>query len=331
MSFAQTDENKDIIKISDIELTRITNRARQDEIANLTRYENENALGSLALQGSPLAYPFDKYHFELIYAFSSKEASFLFSEQDSFDYDDSVLSSWNRPNPIVSELDTDKAIHKNFETYCETHSFLDENVPDICNGGTKEKDTANIRNSSFLYVKIPFDRNFTIYAIITPLIAIFYLLGAIFIFENSSDHISHRLTLTLGIFALIFTLPEIINSMKPQTTGPTIADSLLSIIIISTIGFTVSSVISSSSVIQQKFRRHYKWIDGIVFLLVSGIVIALLHNYDLNIILWLIPLILFGLGYGLLLKMSGIKIIRVLKSILITTRGNNRNVKRSPL
>jgi hypothetical protein len=98
--------------------------------------------------------------------------------------------------------------------------------------------------------------------------------------------------------------------MKPATSGPTIADSMLSIIIIATIAFTISSVISSSSIIRNWFPNRYTWIDGIVFLIVSGLVVAYFSNFPFDITIWLIPIIVFGLGYGLLLRILGVKITK---------------------
>ena len=116
-------------------------------------------------------------------------------------------------------------------------------------------------------------------------------------------------------FALIFTLPEIIDSMKPMTTSPTIADSMLGLIVISTITFTISSVIRSNSAIQKWFPK-YEWIDGIAFAVVSGFVILYFRQYLFdNTLWWLVPIIMFGLGYGLLLKLYGFKINKPLRGI----------------
>jgi hypothetical protein len=165
-------------------------------------------------------------------------------------------------------------------------------------------------------VRYNFNRTYSIATIIIPIVAIFYLLGAIFLFENSSENIGKRLTLTLGIFALLFTLPNIISSLKPQTSAPTIADSMLSIIIIASIAFTISSILSSTSILQKWFPKHYSLIDGIVFIIISGFVISYFSNYLFDSELWwLIPLIIFGLGYGLLLRALGVKINRPLLSI----------------
>ncbi|HEX6646594.1 MAG TPA: hypothetical protein VF047_05390, partial [Nitrososphaeraceae archaeon] len=177
----------------------------------------------------------------------------------------------------------------------------------LCSGSF-DSISEHLDTPSFFNVKVDFNRNFSILIITVPLFAIFFLLGAIFIFENSSDGITTRLTLTLGIFALIFTLPGVIDSMKPQASGPTIADSMLSIIIIATISFTISSIVSNSSIVKHWFPKRYSWADGIIFIIVSGFVVSYFIQYVSDAeIWWIIPLIIFGLGYGLLLKVLGVK------------------------
>jgi hypothetical protein len=106
--------------------------------------------------------------------------------------------------------------------------------------------------------------------------------------------------------------------MKPQSYGPTIADSMLSVVIIATISFTISSILSSSNIIHKWFPKRHNWIDGFVFIIVSGFVVYYFYNYLIDPeIWWLVPLLIFGLGYGLILRVLGIKINKPLKSILI--------------
>jgi F0F1-type ATP synthase assembly protein I len=89
---------------------------------------------------------------------------------------------------------------------------------------------------------------------------------------------------------------------------------MLSIIIIASIAFTISSILSSTSILQKWFPKHYSLIDGIVFIIISGFVISYFSNYLFDSELWwLIPLIIFGLG--LLLRALGVKINRPLLSI----------------
>jgi hypothetical protein len=270
--------------------------------------------GSLKLFGDTSLYPFDQYYANLIIAIPVENVVYTEGTElsDEFNggtvaFSDQILSSWISSSSDITKINISDSKIDRLDGLC-VDLFIgreDLNLSEFCDIDNKH---------SFLNVRIDFTRNYTIAVIVIPLIAIYFLLGAIFIFENSSDNISNRLTLTLGIFALIFTLPEVINSMKPPTSGPSIADSMLSIIIIGTIAFTVSSVISSSSTIRNWFPKHHTWIDGIVFLIVSGTVIAYFSNFPFDITIWLVPVILFGLGYGLLLRILGVKITKSLFS-----------------
>lgn len=256
--------------------------------------QNANSTGfdivSIPLSGNPLAFPFDHYYLNLI--LNVPYRNITFSHID--DHSNLLDSGFSYSSIIENNTSLD-----DFNPDCK---IIEINRTLLC--------TKDIKiGSSFIDIKYNFDRSYYIFIVIIPIIAIFYLLGGIFVFENALENIGNRLTLTLGIFALIFTLPEIITSMKPLTSAPTIADSMLSIIIIATIAFTVSSILSSSSTIQKWFPKHHTWIDGIVFVIVAGFVIAYFNNYIFdNEIWWLVPIIIFGLGYGLLLRVLGVRI-----------------------
>jgi hypothetical protein len=315
----------------------------KDEMYNLTTIlnENENAYGPISLQGDPSTYPFDEYSLDLIYIFPIKGLTFREDIQKFFSFDEAVNASW-KPS-MVSALDNTDQIFKNLDLYCKVSpyykikgfeavgaQFIDpihndhitEPIPACTTTGVigyDELEEAQKENALELFknqhtvlnIKLIFQRNHTIYPVVIPMLAIFFLLGAIFLFnfDDVGAMVSSRLTLTLGIFALIFTLPEIIGSMKPQTNIPTIADSMLSIIILTTIIFTISSIMSSSSIIRNWFPRRHSWIDGIVFVIASGFVILYFSKYLLDQELWwLIPTLLVGLGYGLLLRALGIRI-----------------------
>jgi hypothetical protein len=278
----------------------------ESECSNTQSIQNWNKTGSdrtsVLIQGDPSLFPFDRYHINLILGIPYKNIQFNLTSSQStlsgtgFDYSVQTILQKNTTSQI------DNLIRKNigFATY-PCHFEFPVLMP-LCNIPENNYTSTNIKVELF--------RDYSIAIVVIPLLAIFFLLGAIFIFDNSSDNISNRLTLTLGVFALIFTLPEVINSMKPATSGPTIADSMLSIIIIATIAFTISSVISSSSIIRNWFPNRYTWIDGIVFLIVSGLVVAYFSNFPFDITIWLIPIIVFGLGYGLLLRILGVKITK---------------------
>jgi hypothetical protein len=184
-----------------------------------------------------------------------------------------------------------------------------------------------------LNVHIDFNRNNTKYAIIIPLFAIFFLLGTIFISESEGrgekgkEHLIIRVTITVGIFAFLFAFVPIVNQMKPLTTlnnTPTIADFLITIIILATITFTMSSVISDSAI--KKYNVSAPWIDVVAFLVIVIITLAYVSVYPPNIRLWLIPVILltlFGLGYGLLFRIP--RLLKLFSSGSIQESKNNEH------
>ena len=49
-------------------------------------------------------------------------------------------------------------------------------------------------------------------------------------------------------------------------------------------------------------------LDGIVFIIISFIVVAYFSTFSYKTTIWLVPIILFGLGYRLLLRVIGVKI-----------------------
>ena len=255
--------------------------------------QNKSIFNRFNIEGTPSAYPFDEYQVNLRMAIPVKNTSL---DTDLL-IDNSVNTSW-ASYVTTQQLHLNDTIAK--QTVIEDcqlvaeikNSMLCENGQDIDNMPT------------ILNVNFDFKRNHSISIIILPLLASFFLLGAIFIFDASTD-IGNRLAVTLGVIALIFTLPEIINLEKPASSGSTIADSMISIIIIAAISFTVSSIISSNSKVQSKLK-HWHWIDRLVYFLVSSIIIYyfVVSDYPRDIIVWLIPLLLVALGYGLLLRLS---------------------------
>jgi hypothetical protein len=279
------------ILIKDYRLDMVQGKESEADISSLYGL-NENA--SFSLVGDPESFPFDHYSLNLLFAFPFKNVKLNYT---TF-FDKSVNSSWN-PTYTNSSFNMDKFMNQYRNIDCllpannETGFCVILHNPDV---------RPDWNYLTFLNSHIEFKRNYTTSAIILPVFAIFYLLGAVFILANSD--IANRLVLTVGIFALMFTLPQIINSLKNGISIPTVADSLLSLIVFSTIAYTISSVVSSSSVVQRRFPRHYTWADGLVFILVSIIVIISLHNYSPSLRIWLIPVILIGLGYGLVIRIS---------------------------
>jgi hypothetical protein len=275
---------------------------------------------SFSLIGETSEFPFDHYYINLFIKIpidnltinpphpNPQGSEYIARSYDfSPHFDDKIRNLWS-PSGHVTKISKESSTAQNFLV----NSGCNNTGPRPVEYRERESPCSSV---SFANIKLEFHRNYSVAILTIPLIAIFFLLGSIFIFESSSETIGNRLTLTLAIFALIFTLPDIIDALKPETSGPTIADSLLSIIIISSIAFTISSIISSSVTVQKRFR-YYTWIDYVAFLFVSIIVISYFtssstsSNYSFDVLIWLVPIILFGLGYGLLLRTLGIKITK---------------------
>ncbi len=161
---------------------------------------NNNIVNAL-LNGNPSKYPFDNYSLNFVLIVPFGHASYNYTSNP----DDSIYTSWI-PRSNLSLIKPNSQLYNWTVKSTVAYDLYSQKF-----------------NNKFSLMDLRFDfyRNYTIGIVIVPLVTIFFLLGAIFIFENSSDSIGNRLALALGIFALIFTLPEIINSMKPQTSGPT--------------------------------------------------------------------------------------------------------------
>lgn len=270
----------------------------------LYNIDNEPKEIIVKLSGDTAKYPFDKYFLNFLIGLPMQNLNI---ELDT-DNIDSTVNSTMIPKSKSDILLNVYNVTQKLRTHCDDNDF--KTIYLCPASSTKDK-----RNSTtFVNIEYTFERNYTILTIVIPLLAIFFLLGGIFIFENSMDNIGNRLALTLGIFALIFTLPKVIGSMKPLSIVPTIADSMLSLIILSTIAFTISSILSSSSIIQKWFPKHFNWIDYLVFGIVSGFVVLYFNNYLFDVeVWWLVPIMISGLGYGLLMKTLGFKINGPLK------------------
>lgn len=244
------------------------------------------------LSGDQSRYPFDYYIASLIVAIPIKDITTKQFSENLPQLDRLQKATWDVQSPEVFSIDKQHqyAILQALRNHCKDIAGME--------GSTYLCPVTTIKdyNSTFMDINMKFTRNYnSTGAIIAPIIGIFYLLGAIFILAR--DQLGHRLTLALSVFALIFTLPQFVKDLKPVTSTPTVADALIGIIIVAAIGYTVSSVISS--VVKSRSGR---FIDIFVFFVISSIAVYFLVQYPPDIYVWLIPVILLGLGYGLIIQ-----------------------------
>lgn len=152
------------------------------------------------------------------------------------------------------------------------------------------------KNNPQQIISISFDRNDTSYREIQIVIALmFFPLGAILLLGNKIEDLTNRLALAIGVFAFIFTLTPIIDSVKPLTFGKmSIADFSIVIALVAAISFMVFSVLY--------YRFKTIFIDIAAFGIVAAFAVFLLGQYQLNFPFWFIPLLIFELGFGLLIK-----------------------------
>jgi hypothetical protein len=254
---------------------------------------NTAIVKNLTLFGDPSRFPFDKYYLNLTFAIPFEDPRI------EYDYEiaTSPKISWNSSiNPVEATTTPRSEFYNNF-------------FPNAMNTKSYNPNSLGLMN-----FRLDFTRNYSISAIIVPLLAIFYLLGAIFILDSTSEQLGSRLAITLSIFAFVFTISPILDHIKPLTANiPTVADFLITTLIIATIAFSVGSVISCSSVIKNRYQSRKVWIDRSIFIFIAIVIIYTSFSNYPDISIWLVPVILFGLGYGLILNLFGIKINKPLK------------------
>ena len=249
---------------------------------------------TFSLFGNPSPFPFDKYHLNFVVAIPTNELHIM----DTVKFDQIINATWN-PAYETRDYTMEDAFIKNLCFKVEEY-----HIYDLCD------------REDFIFenIKITFERNFVAsLAILFPVISIFFLIGAVFIFDNTIENVPNRLLLTLGIFALIFTLPDYLDAAKPLSPYSSIAEYLLGAIMLATIVFSISSVLSISPVIVHKLKNKLLIVDAIAFLAVAAISItAFLPSFfyflpvHISIIISLI--LLLGLGYGLGLRIMGMGI-----------------------
>lgn len=277
---------------------------------NMANYHNSGntTKHSVNLEGEPNRFPFDNYHLNFVLAIPFKNITIGYVKGS---FDPVVNATWI---PYIDHWPVDYhdiGVQSN-SSISDLGAIKKQYIFPAYSGINDTSSGITTRNYTFINIDIGFQRNSTIVSIIIPLIAIFYLLGAIFIL----DKLDIRVAITLGIFAFLFAFKPVIDPMKPLTTNnvPTIADFLITIVIFSTIAFTVSSVIklAISATIKSNDGQRKKhpgiikwvveWIDRITFFVTTAIIFVYVPDYPPDITSWLVPAILFGLGYGLLLR-----------------------------
>lgn len=292
----------------------------------MLRITTKDNVQSIKLFCNPLDFPFDHYYTNI---FLLVPITNILSIESRPNFAEPVYENWIPYNSSNSDIN---------QTYIN-QTFLQSNVPSpfcFVNSVAIKKDVRTLFDAlcgnggiyRTISIGLAFDRNDYIkYTILVPLLATFYLLGAIFIVTNTSnDQLTIRLTITFAVFAFLFTFTSVVNQYKPAVVrnSLTVADSLMTLIILSTIFFTISSVIGrrySGIVISVNLRSKYvsrlrlfsnpqyevnvsALMDVMAFFIVTAILLWRFFTltYPNEIIELLAPIILLGMGYGLLVR-----------------------------
>lgn len=236
----------------------------------------------LRLIGDTSKFPFDRYNLTLILAIPAQNMRL----ENIITYDKSVDSSWV-PKIHVSNLSGQYIIHFFNNTFPKL-------IPEL---------NPNRNNVTFQKVDLELQRKYNfgapIYLVTVPLFAIFFFLGATFVFKSSLiDQLAARFAITIGMFTFLFTFSPIIDKQKPAIINgiPTVADFLVTAIILSTIAYTIGSAIGYNT----RRVRGALIVDIIIFVIMAGFISVFVNLYKITIEPWQIIIIILGLGYGLI-------------------------------
>ncbi|HEX7034053.1 MAG TPA: hypothetical protein VF172_13725, partial [Nitrososphaera sp.] len=204
--------------------------------------------------GNPLAFPFDKYDLYQVVTFPEKTVD--------IDYDVFEFNPYLRENWVVSGI-----INNEIRTL--------ENATEISR-------TIRIERS------LP-----QTFGIMAPIVAGFFLLGATTILRHSISELAVKMTIVVGVFALIFSVTPLISDRAPFSYGLyTAADGLVTALLVMNLVYAILAIISYR---YEKTRGRHEYLVGLV---VGLAVILLAIPFKWEEAYPLIFLFLLGLSYG---------------------------------
>ena len=213
----------------------------------------------VSVAGNQSGYSFDDYSKSLDLLVPVSDATIQEDFSDSHN-----IGGWN-----TRTLDT--TISRSNETRKQLISHLLQaaygcGTDDI---GIEFKEICDPNNYALYNISFSLARTHTIYAVIIPLYAIFFLLGISLVFDR--ERITDRLTITFGVFILIFALPQLIDSEKPLTFGEwTVADYVMMIVVLVAVTYTIFSVLS------YKLKSNRIEMIGVIDSIVTTVVFLLI-------------------------------------------------------
>jgi hypothetical protein len=200
------------------------------------------ANSSLSLSGYPSAFPFDNnYTANLILAIPIKNVA---APKTVIEYAGFLNYSWSmtaKPSIINKEDIILKQFCKNL--YGDIVNNITKNV--FCSN-----DSANITHDNVTYINIELqftrNNNSLNVLILLSVVGLFFLLGIAY----HLGKLANRMTITFGVSSIIFAFSATMGSAKPLPAAGilTISDYVVFLVVVSTVLFTIFSVIGSKTV-----------------------------------------------------------------------------------
>jgi hypothetical protein len=211
---------------------------------------------NFTLAGNPLKFPFDSYEISTVIAVQEKNIAI---DSNTFDSNDFMRDNW-----WINDGETNVSI---------------------------------IGDETHVSREIRIGRNFfQTFGIMAPIVGGFFLLGATTILKGGINVLAAKITIVIGIFALVFSLTPLIEENKPFTYGLyTTADGLVSALLVMTVIYAVFAILS------YRYNVRHAEFDIIGFMIgIATIFLAVPFKWAEA--MPLIALIILGLGYGLLTR-----------------------------
>jgi hypothetical protein len=233
---------------------------------------------NLNLFGRPWNYPFDKYH---------------------------AILSFRIDLPNV-EID-----------YPKTTIYANEAVNRFWNVRVVEQDSKVVHDTEFsqLDLKLEFTRNDDILPLQLALVSAFFLLGSTLMIANKD--ISNRLLITIGVFALIFSFYQIMESTKPYAFGnATYADVVIAFLLFITVVYTMVSIFVALVHDNKKFFGTEKKEAGFYLPIIGSMIIVFgfaISKYAYDDVGWAAVAAQIGLVAGFIVRIIVLSRIKPVK------------------
>lgn len=218
---------------------------------------NQNpTYSNVTLAGNPLKFPFDSYDINTVVVVPDKHIAI---DNNSFHSNDLMRDNWSI-------------------------------------NGTRSS-ISIVGNETHIIREIKIGRNlFQMFGIMTPIVGGFFLLGATTILRNSTDELAVKMTIIIGLFALVFSITPLITDKKPFTYGLyTTADGLITALL------TMNVLYAAFAIISYRYPKNNGRFEYLGFALgIPIVLLAIPFKWDEA---WqLIALIVLGLGYGFITR-----------------------------